>query len=189
MKLLRCSFIKNCTGSRILCLNISELNSVLSLIAITYFRIMVIYCGIFPDHCHLLRYISRSRSFIPVYIQITVIYCGIFPDHGHLFRYISRSLSFIAVYSRIRVIYCGIFPDHGHLLRYVFESGSFIADVFESGSFIAVYFRITVIYCGIFTNHCRGQGGRSKRRTQRGNKCKHTRARDVTRDNLAKNSL
>ena len=33
------------------------------------------------------------------------------------------------------------------------------------------------------------QGGRSKRRTHRGNKCKHTRARDVTRDNLAKNSL
>ena len=33
------------------------------------------------------------------------------------------------------------------------------------------------------------QGGRSKRRTHGGNKCKHTRARDVTRDNLAKNSL
>ena len=33
------------------------------------------------------------------------------------------------------------------------------------------------------------QGGRSKRRTHRRNKCKHTRARDVTRDNLAKNSL
>ena len=33
------------------------------------------------------------------------------------------------------------------------------------------------------------QGGRSERRTHGGNKCKHTRARDVTRDNLAKNSL
>ena len=33
------------------------------------------------------------------------------------------------------------------------------------------------------------QGVRSERRTHGGNKCKHTRARDVTRDNLAKNSL
>ena len=33
------------------------------------------------------------------------------------------------------------------------------------------------------------QGGRSERRTHGGNKCKHTRSRDVTRDNLAKNSL
>ena len=33
------------------------------------------------------------------------------------------------------------------------------------------------------------QGGRSERRTHGGNKCKHTRARGVTRDNLTKNSL
>ena len=33
------------------------------------------------------------------------------------------------------------------------------------------------------------QGVRSERRTHGGNKCKHTRAGDVTRDNLAKNSL
>ena len=33
------------------------------------------------------------------------------------------------------------------------------------------------------------QGVRSERRTHGGNKCKHTRARDVTCDNLAKNSL
>ena len=48
--------------------------------------------------------------------------------------------------------------------------------------------------CGTLTTHVRdmnrfGQGVRSERRTHGGNKCKHTHARDVTRDNLAKNSL
>ena len=33
------------------------------------------------------------------------------------------------------------------------------------------------------------QGVKNERRTHERNKCKHTRARDVTRDNLAKNSL
>ena len=40
-----------------------------------------------------------------------------------------------------------------------------------------------------YTGDNSNQGGRSERRTHGGNKCKHTRARDVTHDNLAKNSL
>ena len=59
----------------------------------------------------------------------------------------------------------------------------FYNDLKSVGREIFIYSNQFPVDCGM------DQGGRSERRTHRGNKYKHTRARDVTRDNLAKNSL